>query len=117
MKTLLTLLLGLGLLVPNLGGSTTEAFTASDDHLVSRFYRIDPDRFVRNLKKSVSLLEGESNQHLLVRFFKENHVELKKPAKVLLDEERSILSLTTTKADHDKIERLLAEKRLVNKVK
>jgi hypothetical protein len=111
MKALLTLFLGL--LLPSLAGSTNETASASSERLLSRFYRIDPDTFVGNLKKSVSPESGESNQDLLVRLLKENHIQLKKPAAIVLDEKRSVLTVTTTRADHDRIERLLVQKKLL----
>jgi hypothetical protein len=113
MKTLLALLLGLGLLFPSFGGPTNETASASSEHLLSRFYRIDPDAFVGNLKKSVSAEAGDSNQDLLVRLFNENHIQLEKPSAVLLDEKRRVLSITTTKADQDRIERILINKKLL----
>jgi len=114
LKTLLTFLFGFALVFPSIGGATNETATASSEHLVARFYRIEADTFVRRLKESTPPNSTESNQHLLVRFLKENHVELKKPAFVFLDEKRSILQISTTEADQDRIERLLVQKKLLN---
>jgi hypothetical protein len=114
MKTLLTFLFGFALVFPSIGAATNETATASTEQLVTRFYRIETGTFVQRLKESTLPSSTESNQHLLVRLLKENHIELKKPAIVLLDEKRRVLSISTTEADQDRIERLLVQKKLLN---
>jgi len=107
MKSLLVLLLGLSLVLPSFCGSTNETTTASGAHLLTRSYKISPDAFVQNLKKLAPPKSGESNQQLLVRFFKENHIEILKPAAVFLDEKKERLLVRTTQTDMDQIESLI----------
>ena len=107
MKALLILLLGFGLVLPGLSGTTNEATTASAEPLVARTYKIRADAFVRNLKKLETPKSGESDQDLLVRFFREQRIEIQKPAAVFLDGKQGTLLVRTTQASQDQIENLI----------
>ena len=48
----------------------------------------------------------ESNQALLVRYFKNNQVVVEKPGSVLLDEKGNRLVIRTTKTQHEEIRKL-----------
>ncbi|MEI8291611.1 MAG: hypothetical protein WCH99_19255 [Verrucomicrobiota bacterium] len=109
MKKLYTLIIGLCLALTSLGGTTNATTTASGEPLLMRTYKISADTFVRNLKQLAPSKSGESNQDLLVRFFKDKHIETEKPAAVFLDEKRDRLHVRMTKADQDKVELLIQE--------
>lgn len=107
MKALLILLLGFGLVLPGLSSPTNETTTASGEQLVSRVYKMKSDAFVGNLKKLEIPKSGESDQDLLVRFFKDKGIEIQKPAAVFLDEKQGTLFVHTRQADQDQIENLI----------
>ena len=44
---------------------------------------------------------------MVVRFFKQRHIEIKAPEAVFLNEERGMLFVRATQADQDKIEKLV----------
>ena len=72
----------------------------------SRTYTIAAE-FEGNLKHLAGTKEGESNQEMLLRFFKESHIEIKPPEAVFLKEEKNLLFVHATSADQDKIERVV----------
>jgi len=109
MKALLTLTSAFSLVLASFAGSTNEPTTASSDRLLVREYKIKSDTFVRSLKQ----LEvanpndpGESNQALLVRYFKNKQVVVEKPGSVFLDEKGNRLIIRTTKVQQEKIQML-----------
>jgi hypothetical protein len=75
--------------------------------LVTRVYNIDTETFIRNLKQTAPRKTGESNQDLLLRFFKDNRVEIHKPSVLFLDEKEQRLIVRTTEAQKDKINDLI----------
>jgi len=106
MKILLAFILGLGLVLTSVGAPTNETTTASGELLLTRSYKIDTETFVKSLKQLAPPKSGESNQDLLVRFFKENRVETQRPTSVYLDEKRNRLFVRATKIEQDKIQTL-----------
>jgi len=109
MKALLTLLIGFSLVFISIGGQTNETTTASGEQLWTRAYKVSADAFVRNLKKLATPKPGESAQDLFVRFLKEQHIDVQKPAAVFLDEKKGTLVVTTTQADQRRIETLIGK--------
>ena len=107
MKILLTLILGMGLALTSIGSPTNETATASGDRLLTRSYKLDSETFVKSLKQSAPPKSGESNQDLLVRFFKENRVETQRPTSIFLDEKANRLFVRATKVQQDRIQTLL----------
>ena len=109
MKTFLTLALITGLAFTGGCGKTNQANSAvqnQQESLSSRTYTIAAE-FEGNLKHLAGTKEGESNQEMLLRFFKESHIEIKPPEAVFLKEEKNLLFVHATSADQDKIERVV----------
>jgi phenylpropionate dioxygenase-like ring-hydroxylating dioxygenase large terminal subunit len=107
MKTLFTFAIGFGLALASLGGSTNQ--TTSADLLEMRTYKVSTDTFVAHLKHLLPPKAGESDTELLVRFFKQKHVEIKPPESIFLNEKMSLLFARATQADQKKIEHLVTE--------
>lgn len=101
MKALFTFIIGFGLVLMSLGGSTNE--TASAGQLITRTYKVSTETFVSHLKHLAPARPAESNQELLLRFFKQEHIVMQQPATVLLDEKKGKLLVRTTQSDQDKI--------------
>src|SRR5206468_3719911 len=107
MKTLLTLIIGFTLIFNSYGGAGNETTSAPGEPLVNVSYHVSTETFVRNLKQLAPPKSGESNQDLLLRFLKENKVEIQKPAAVLLLEKKGRVLAHMTQADQHKIELLV----------
>ncbi len=105
MKPLLTLIIGFALALTSFGNPAKDTPTA--EQLLTRSYEIVADVFVRNLKQLTPPKSGEPNQELLLRFLKENHVEIQKPTVVILDPKRDRLHVRATQGDQDKIQTLV----------
>lgn len=101
MKALFTFIIGFGLVLTSFGGSTNE--TASAGQLITRTYKVGTETFVSHLKHLAPARPAESNQELLLRFFKQEHIVMQQPATVLLDEKKGKLLVRTTQSDQDKI--------------
>src|SRR5258705_4257254 len=102
MKTLLTLVIGFALVLTSFGDPPKD--TSSAERLLTRVYKINANTFVRGLKQLAPPKTGEANQDLLLRFLKENHVEIQK---AYLDEQNDRLAVRTTQVDLDKIDALV----------
>ena len=90
-------------------GTTNETngvSSAQTEKLATRTYKITTE-FEGNLKHLAGTKKGESNQEMLLRFFKESHIEIKPPEAVFLNEEKSLLFVRATLVNQDKIERLV----------
>lgn len=109
MKTSLTFLLGLSLALSGIASPTNETIKASQQNLHTRQFKVSTDSLVRNVTRLLPPKAGESNHDLLVRFFKENHVNIQKPATLSLDEKKGLLLVRTSLGDLDKIEELVAQ--------
>ena len=84
MKTLLILIAGFGLAFASYAGTTND--TASAELLPMRSYEISSKTFASHLKHLVPPQSGESDQALLLRYFKQHQIELQEPSHVFLDE-------------------------------
>ena len=114
MKTLIQLVVGLALislLTAGCGGGKGEAGSGQGqpESLFSCSYKISPGNFVRNLKALTAPAAGESNQQLLLRFFKENNVAIEPPAAVLLDEMGNRLLVRVPETEKEKVEALVGK--------
>jgi hypothetical protein len=72
-------------------------------------YKIKSETFLPSLKELAGATPNnvdESNQALLVRYFKNNHVVVEKPGSVLLDEKGNRLLIRTTKTQQEEIRKL-----------
>jgi hypothetical protein len=76
----------------------------------ARSYRIDAGRLVQNLEQWVPPEANESRTELLVRFLKENQLEITPPDLVFLDEQSGKIWLRTTPDKAARFELLLNEK-------
>jgi hypothetical protein len=109
MKTLFAISLIVGMAFIGFCGTTNEtngASFAQTEKLSTRTYKITAE-FEGNLKHLAGAKKGESNQEMLLRFFKESHIEIKPPEAVFLNEEKSLLFVHATLANQDKIERVV----------
>jgi hypothetical protein len=78
--------------------------------LSTRIFKITPDAFFSSLKHRIAPKDGESNQQLILCFFKQQHIDLEKDkAAIFLNEKKGLLLVRATEEDLDKIERLVAE--------
>ena len=94
-----------GLVFTSFGGNTNEVYELSP--LPAKIYHINGAKFMIHLKQLVTPKHGESNQALLLRYFKEQHIEIRKPATLDLMLEGDLLVVRTTAHDQVEIERLL----------
>jgi hypothetical protein len=70
-------------------------------------YKVNVETFISNLKQLAGAKDGESNLAMLLRFFKQNGVEMKSTESVFLSEEKRMLFVKTTKSHQHKVERLV----------
>ena len=114
MKTLLTVAISLGLLFTGTVGCRKHNNEAADTSqaqgvsLFSRSYPINTATFVGNLRRIAAPKGRESNQDLLIRFFKENGVAMDPPAALLLDEGGNRLLVRAPEPEKDKVQALFA---------
>ena len=112
MKTISLVLLCLtlvsfGLVFTSFGGDTNEPYELTP--LPTRVYNINGETFMPHLKQLITPKSGESNQDLLLRYFKDQHIEIKKPAALIMVlEGDSFLIVRTTAHDLAEIKRLLS---------
>ena len=123
MKTLLTFIIGFGLTLTSFGdltnrttgvmtGQTTDGMTnqtISTDSLVMRTYKVNAETFVANLKYLMPPRPGESNTALLIRYFKQKHIEIKPAKSKFLNEKKNLLFALAPKEDQDKIKHVIIE--------
>jgi hypothetical protein len=85
MKLLLTSVASIVLVCSSIADSTNKTAAPATEQMFTRSYKISTEKFVRNLHKwAPAPIEGESNHDLLVRFFKENNVDITTPSALLL---------------------------------
>ncbi len=77
--------------------------------MATRSYKINMERFVRNLKRATPPKADESNQDLLRRFFKQNQIDVEAPAGVWLNEDKGLLLLRVKASDMKNVEAILSE--------
>ena len=109
MKAFLSTVLIVGLAFTGGCGKNNKANSAVQNQqkpLFSRTYKITAE-FEDNLKRLAGTKKGESNQEMLVRFFKESHIEIKPPEAVFLIEDKNLLFVHATLANQNKIERVV----------
>jgi hypothetical protein len=87
---------------------TPNATQLQQEQLFSRHYEITTETFVSNLKRLAGTKENESDLQMLLRFFKQNGIEIKNPESVFWKEENNRLFVRATKVHQDKIERVVA---------
>jgi hypothetical protein len=112
MKVLFVLVIGFGLVCVSFGGPADQ--TTSPELLLSRHFQVNADTFVAHLKHMLPPKSGETDTELLVRFFKQKHVEIKSPKSVFLNKERGEVFARATEADQNMIEKLI-EKIVIGK--
>jgi hypothetical protein len=82
---------------------------ASADSLEMHTYNVSAGTFVANLKYLLPPRFGESNTMLLIRFFKQRHIEIKPPESIFLNEKRNLLFAWVPQVDQDKIRHVVFE--------
>jgi hypothetical protein len=110
MKTLLAITLIVGLPFAGFCGTTNETNNASQtqsEQLLSRHYKITAETFVSNLKNLAGTKEGESNIQILLRFFKQNRIEIKNPESIFWNERINQLFVRATEVHQHKIEQIV----------
>ena len=110
MKTHLAIALIIGLALTGFCGTTNETNSASQiqsEQLLSRHYKITAETFVSNLKNLAGTKEGKSDMQMLLRFFKQNGIEIKNPESIFWNEEINELFVRATEIRQHKIERLV----------
>ena len=88
-------------------GSTNQ--TKSTDSLEMRTYKVSAGTFVAHLKHLLPPRVDESNTELLIRFFKQRHIEIKPPKRIYLDEKKNLLFALAPKEDQDMIKHAITE--------
>jgi hypothetical protein len=107
MKALLTFIIGFGIAVISLGGDTNGPYELSP--LPTKIYHISGEKFMPRLKQFVTPETKESDQDLLLRYFKDQHIEMQKPAFLDLILKADCLVVHSTAADQEKISHLLSK--------
>ena len=74
--------------------------------MFTQSYSIDAKAFVANLRRIATPKERESNQELLLRFFKENNVAMDPPAALLVDENGNRLLIRAPESEKARIQTL-----------
>jgi hypothetical protein len=109
MKTLFAIALIVGMAFTGFCGTTNETngvSSAQTEKLAARTYKITTE-FEGNLKHLAGTKKGESNQEMLLRFCKQNGVEIKSPESVFLNEKNGMLFAKATKSHQHKIEQIV----------
>lgn len=107
MKTLLTLVVGFGLICSSLVAQTNE-LPAVSPQLYSRGFHLDPEDLSR-LRSQVPPIAGETTQDFLMRYLKMKHVDINAPESLRFEPRQSVLFVRATLAKLDKVESLLSE--------
>jgi tetratricopeptide (TPR) repeat protein len=110
MKTLFTIIMSLGLVSAGICDTTNQPVDSSQSSLaglVTRTY--DIGLLVSSLKIQMPPQTGESDYLLVLRYFKQNKIEIQKPGVVFLNDKRHQLYVRAPKSDQDKIEALIVK--------
>jgi hypothetical protein len=105
MKTLITFIIGTGLIVSSFADSA--ATSAKPPPMYTHVYKLDYGTFVSHLRQLVPPRVGESNEELLLRFAKEQHIKLPKPSSIVLNEKQGWLKVTMPRAVRAKVDKLV----------
>ena len=106
MKTLFTIIMSLGLVSVGMS-DTTNAPADSLAGLVQKTYAAGV--FVDQLKTQLPPQAGESDYSLVLRYFKQNGIEVQKPAAIFLNGREHQLYVMASKSDQEKIEALIVK--------
>ena len=110
MKTLFTIIMSLGLVSVGICDSTNQSVDSLQSPLaglIQRTYAAEP--FVSSLKTQLPPKDGESDYSLVLRYLKQNNIEIQKPGAIFLNEERHQLFVMASKDDQEKIEALISK--------
>lgn len=109
MKKLLTIIIGLGLICVGFSETTNapSSSTSQSTHLSTRIYKAET--FFTNLKKQMPPQQGETDQQLVLRYFKLNQIEIEKTGAVYVNDRKRELYVRTSPATQDKVETLIAK--------
>jgi hypothetical protein len=105
MKTLLMLFVGISLICSNHAAQTNEPSSVAAP-MFTRALHLDSAVFSQ-MRLQVPPNTAETSQDYLLRYFRTQRIELKSPALLKFDEASGRLTVKTTEADLDKIERLV----------
>ena len=75
--------------------------------LIERSYKAEG--FIDKVRQLMTPKSGESDFQLLVRFFKQNKIEIQQPEAMFLEGKFHMLFIRATQADQDKIEALITK--------
>jgi tetratricopeptide (TPR) repeat protein len=110
MKTLFTIIMSLGLVSVGICDTTNQPADSSQRPLaglIQRTYGIES--FVSKLKILMPPENGESDYSLVLRYLKQNKIEIQKPGAIFLSDKRHQLYVMAPKADQEKIEALIGK--------
>jgi hypothetical protein len=99
-------MIGVGLAFTSFADSTNQT---SSDVFLMRTYKVSTETFLAHLKHRLPPKSGETDTALLIRYFKQKHIEIKPPESVFWNETMSLIFAKATKPDQDKIEQLVIE--------
>ena len=91
----------------NVNSSNQEFFELSPSPTIA--YYIKGEKFMPHLKQLITPKTGESDENLVLRYFKEQHIEMKWTAKLYWITEPEVLVVHATGKDQGKIKRLLSK--------
>jgi hypothetical protein len=89
------------------GCKKTNATQLQQEQLFSRHYKITAETFISNLKNLAGTKEGESNMQMLLRFFKQNGIEIKNPESIFWNEGINQLFVRATEVHQHKVEQIV----------
>ncbi|MGH7953776.1 MAG: tetratricopeptide repeat protein [Limisphaerales bacterium] len=110
MKTLFTIIISLGLVSVGMSDTTNAPAGSSQSQsagLVQKEY--DAGIFVDKLKTKLTPQAGESDYSLVLRYLKQNGVEVQKPEAIFLNERKHQLYVRASKSEQEKIEALIVK--------
>jgi hypothetical protein len=108
MKLLLISVASVGLVWSSIADSTNKTDATAIEQMFARSYKISPEKFIRNLHKwAPTPIEGESDHDLLVRFFKENNVDITNPSALFLNERKDTVYVHSSEKVLNKIPALI----------
>jgi type II secretory pathway component HofQ len=110
MKTLFTVLSASVVLGLTAVAEPTNNQSQGPLQLARRIFKIAPDAFFISVKHRIAPKHGENDEQILVRFFKEQRIDLEShKAVVVLDEKRGMLIIRAPAEDLDRVEALIAK--------
>ncbi len=89
MKTVITIILGFGLMFAGVTGCKKQNDAQSlsgEPKFFSQSFKVEPRAFISNLRKITPPKPGEPDRALLIRFYTENGINMEPPADVMIDE-------------------------------